>query len=110
MRKIFKDYGLSIVLAILFVGSWIGQGFAQWAEFVSLQQAHNQPATIAGFMPEFWSATFENWQSEFLQLLTFVVLTSFLIHKGSSESKDGDDEMKAALARIEKKLGSQKRK
>jgi hypothetical protein len=33
-----------------------------------------------------------------------VVLTSFLIHKGSAESRDSDDEMQAALARIEKQL------
>jgi len=43
----------------------------------------------------------ENWQSEFLQLLTFVVLTAVLIHRGSHESKDGDDEMRATLARVE---------
>ena len=46
----------------------------------------------------------ENWQSEFLQLLTFVVLTSFLVHKGSHESKDGDEEIRATLERIERKL------
>lgn len=46
----------------------------------------------------------ENWQSEFLQLLTFVVLTSFLIHRGSHESRDTDDEMKAQLDRMEARL------
>jgi hypothetical protein len=46
----------------------------------------------------------ENWQSEFLQLLTFVVVTTFLIHKGSHESKDTDDEMMAMLKRIEARL------
>ena len=58
------------------------------------------------FIPEFWSRTLENWQSEFLQLLTFVVLTTYLYHKGSHESKDSDEEMQAALARIEQKLKS----
>ena len=46
----------------------------------------------------------ENWQSEFLQLLTFVVLTSFLIHRNSPESKDSDDQMQRSLDRIEKRL------
>ena len=55
-------------------------------------------------MPAFGQATFENWQSEFLQLLTFVALTSFLIHRGSPESKDGDEEMQSKLDAIQEEL------
>ena len=47
----------------------------------------------------------ENWQSEFL-LLTFVVLMAFFIHRGSHESRDSDDGMKAMLQRIEQRLGT----
>ena len=36
----------------------------------------------------FWEAIFENWESEFLQMAAYIVLTIFLIQKGSSESKD----------------------
>jgi SNF2 family DNA or RNA helicase len=56
------------------------------------------------FLWQFWTSTLENWQSEFLQLLTFVVLTSFLIHRNSPESKDSDEEMQRSLNRIEKRL------
>src|SRR5690349_2771593 len=55
------------------------------------QQQHGQAAQVFGSDGYVWtwaSATFENWQSEFLQLLTMAVLTSFLIHKGSAESRD----------------------
>ena len=104
MGKLFKNYGLSITLFLLFFFSWIGQGIFQWQEFAQHQQAHNQEVKVEEFSSEFLSRTFENWQSEFLQLLTFVVLTTFLIHKGSHESKDSDDEMKAILLRIEKNL------
>ena len=45
-------------------------------------------------------------QSEFLPLLTFVVLASFLIHRNSPESRDSDDEMQQALKGIEKRLKS----
>lgn len=40
----------------------------------------------------FVEATFENWESEFLQMAMYVVLTAFLVQRGSSESKpvDGD--------------------
>jgi hypothetical protein len=50
------------------------------------------------------AATFENWQSEFLQLFTMVILTAFLIHKGSSESKDSDDEMMLELQVIRREI------
>jgi hypothetical protein len=43
-------------------------------------------------------------ESEFLQLLTFVVLTTFLIHRNSHESRDSDDRMQQSLDRIEKRL------
>jgi len=38
----------------------------------------------------FWEAIFENWESEFLQMAAYIMLTVFLIQKGSSESKDPD--------------------
>src|SRR5215207_10483885 len=68
-------------------------------------QAHGQASTFGEFIPAFFSATFENWQSEFLQLFTMVVLTAFLVHRGSHESKDQDEKVDQALARIERRLG-----
>ena len=44
-----------------------------------------------------------NWQSEFLQLLAFVVLTTYFIHRGSHESRDGDDELKAMHTGIDER-------
>lgn len=107
---LFKNYGLSITLAVLFLTTWVGQGFFQWQQFTNHQEQHNQPVMVEEFVPEFLSSTFENWQSEFLQLLTFVLLTSFLVHKGSHESKDSDEEMKAMLQKIDRKLSVSKKK
>jgi hypothetical protein len=107
--NIWRDYGLSIVLFLLFLSSWVGQSYFQWNEFVSTQEEHGQTPQVADFINEFGTSTLENWQSEFLQLLTFVVLTSFLIHRGSHESKDSDEEMKAMLIRIENKLSTSKK-
>jgi hypothetical protein len=101
-----KNYGLSIALITLFLLSWIGQLIFQWIEFESTQRAHGQIAFIEEFVPEFWARTFENWQSEFLQLFTFVILSTYLIHKSSPQSRDGSDQMQAQLDRIEKKLKS----
>ena len=107
MKTFIKEHGLSLVLAGLFIGSWLLQSVTGWVEFVSDQQAHGEAAQLFGSSGYIWSwmqATFENWQSEFLQLFAMVVLTAFLIHKSSPESRDGDEELKIAILRIEERL------
>ena len=109
MRRLWSNYNLSIVLTILFVVSWAIQTWTGWVHFQAEQMEHGETAEWfgpSGYIWEWAAATFENWQSEFLQLLTFVVLTSFLIHRGSHESKDSDEEMMATLERIEQRLAN----
>jgi hypothetical protein len=110
MKDFLRNYSLSITLFLLFISSWIGQFFFQKAEFINNAKEHNQAFSWSEYLPEFFSRTFENWESEFLQLFTMVVLTAFLIHKGSHESKDEDEKVEQALARIERAVGSDKRK
>jgi hypothetical protein len=106
VRKIFANFGLSIVLMVLFFASWFGQGVSQWQIFVDEQLAHNEPVEVGDFIAHFSQATLENWQSEFLQLFSFVVLAAMYLHRGSAESRDSDDRMEEALKRIEAKLGT----
>jgi hypothetical protein len=98
------DHGLTIVLAALFLASWVGQFFVELVKVGNEARSHGETFTMSEFWPSFWQSTLENWQSEFLQLLTFVILTAYLVHRGSAESKDGDEEMHAALERIEARL------
>lgn len=90
MSKWLKEHGLFLVnlgLFAVFLGGMILTGAANYNEE---QSAHGQPTvSILGFMGtgEFVEATFENWESEFLQMGMYVVLTVFLFQKGSSESK-----------------------
>lgn len=100
-KRPLGDYGLSIVLGALFLLSWLGQFVAQVMEVRLEAEAHGQEFGWAEFFPAFWQATFENWQSEFLQLFSFVVLATYFVHRGSPQSRDGDDEMKGQLDRIE---------
>jgi hypothetical protein len=109
MRGFLRDYGLGVVLATLFVVSWVLQSLTGWVEFAGEQQSHGQVAQLFGSSGYFWgwmAATFENWQSEFLQLFTMAVLTAFLVHRGSTESKDGEDELMLQLAAIRTELES----
>jgi hypothetical protein len=103
-RGFVKRYSLSIVLAALFLVSWVGQLFVQIPEFHAEQHAHGEPFAWGDFWIVFARATLENWQSEFLQLLTFVSLASVFVHVGSSESKTSDDELKAAIADLDAKV------
>jgi hypothetical protein len=106
--RLSRDYALGWVLLSLFVVFWIGQTVVGWQEFVAEQAALGEAATVFGEGGYVWNwarTTLENWQSEMLQLFAMVALTSFLIFRGSPESKDGDEEMKQSLARIERRLG-----
>jgi len=105
--KLLRDYALGWVLLGLFVVFWIGQTVVGWQEFLAEQSEHGQVAQVFGDGGYVWNwarTTLENWQSEMLQLFAMVVLTSFLLFRGSPESKDGDDEMKETLARLERRL------
>jgi succinate dehydrogenase hydrophobic anchor subunit len=104
VRKIWANFALSIVLCILFFVSWTGQAVSQWRAFAQEQRDHNETAEAGEFLMEFGEATLENWQSEFLQLFSFVVLAAAFIHRGSGESKDSNDRMEEMLKRVVKKL------
>jgi uncharacterized membrane protein YhaH (DUF805 family) len=104
VKRLWRDYNLSVVLGLLFLASWVGQLITQWFNWASEQQDHNQPLQIGSFLWQFWESTLENWQSEFLQLFSFVVLSALFIHRGSAESKDSDEQMQKSLDRIERRL------
>jgi hypothetical protein len=92
--RFLKNNGLTIVLLLLFAGSIGGQWIAGWHVAVENALRHHQtPMALSAYTisPEFLSSVFENWESEFLQMSAYVLLTAFLIQRGSSESKDPDD-------------------
>jgi hypothetical protein len=104
VRKIWKNFGLSLAFCGLFLVSWTAQAIAEWGSFRNDQIAHGQPAAFGDFVIEFGQSTLENWQSEFLQLFSFVVLSAVLIHRGSGESKDSADRMEQKIDEIAKRL------
>lgn len=73
------------------------------------QLACRQPVEIGSYTVQMMRDTFENWQSEFLQLLWQVAGLAILLHVGSPQSKEGDDRMEvkidAILPAVEPKRG-----
>jgi len=91
MREFFKNNGLSLVLFGLFFFSMVGQYFTGYQQYNDDRQSHGKPEVgYIEYLGEghFIEAVFENWESEFLQMGMYVVLTIFLYQKGSSESKE----------------------
>ena len=105
-RSLWREFGLSFFLMMLFFISCIGQLISEWQLFTDEQLAHGEEPEIGDFVAQFAQSTLENWQSEFLQLFTFVALAALYIHKGSGESKDGSEKLEASLRRIEEHLGT----
>lgn len=93
MKQFLRNNGLSIAMFGLFFLSLVGQYLTGFEEFNESQLEHGQSAvTYIEYFGEghFIEAVFENWESEFLQMGMYIVLTIFLYQKGSSESKTPD--------------------
>jgi uncharacterized protein DUF6766 len=89
-RTTLYSNSLLLVMAALFVGSWLGQSVTGWREYARHQQEHGEPApSWTGYLEraDFWESTLENWQSEFLAVGSMVVFTIYLRQRGSPESK-----------------------
>jgi hypothetical protein len=91
--KWLKNNSLSLIFFILFLLSLFGQVVTGLKEHNQdmLEEGGRQLTLFQYFTSgHFLESTFENWESEFLQMALFVILTMFLYQKGSSESKDPD--------------------
>ena len=81
---------LAIVVGLIFIASWLVQSVAGWAAFneerlQNLQDPLSWGAYLAN--ADFWSRTLQNWQSEFLAVGSFCILSVYLRQRGSSQSK-----------------------
>jgi hypothetical protein len=90
LRRFVFENGLGLAAMALFVFAFAGQAVAGHRAHNEEEQQHGQPAVGFGAYltsGAFLEATAENWESEFLQMGLFVLLTAFLYQRGSSESK-----------------------
>lgn len=105
-RSVWREFGLGLAFLILFFTTWVAHLISSWQVFTDEALTHGESPKIGDFASEFAQGTLENWQSEFLQLFSFVVMAALFIHKGSAESKDGEEKIEASLRRIEEHLGT----
>jgi succinate dehydrogenase hydrophobic anchor subunit len=107
LRQWWRDYNLSIVVGILFLAAFVLHAIFGWWQYVADTVQHGGQPSLWGFdgyVIYFGEWTFQNWQSEFLEVYLLIVLTVYLHHKGSHESKEGEEEIKAVVHRIERRV------
>jgi hypothetical protein len=97
MRTFVRNNSLALVALGVFLTIWLGgQTVAGMRTYNEEQRDHHEATVSFGrylTTAHFGEATFENWESEFLQMGAYVLLTVWLYQRGSAESKslDGDE-------------------
>ena len=93
MRKFVRQNSLGLFFGVIFLPALVGQAFAGWKQFNDEQLAESlsqislpQYLTSASFATD----VAENWQSEYLQFLLYILATVWLLQRGSPESKELD--------------------
>jgi len=93
VRRFIRDNSLPLVFGVLFLITLAGQAIAGHADFNSQQITDGLPTISMGryvTSADFAVDVAENWQSEYLQFFLYIVLTVWLVHRGSPESKSLD--------------------
>jgi len=93
--RFLRDNGLTISLVTVFLFCLGGMVWSGLINENNELEAHAQPTLTLieyFFSSSFQSALFENWESEFLQMSAYVIMTAFLFQRGSAESKDPDSD------------------
>jgi hypothetical protein len=95
MKRFLRNNSLGLVFGLLFLASLGGQAVAGHISYNEYQLEHGDQAISFGrylTSSDFGQAVMENWQSEYLQFLLFLMLTIWFVQRGSPESKKPGEE------------------
>lgn len=92
-----KKYSYAWITLGFFLVSFALHWWFGWNSYVDEARQHGQTVETSGYLNEMLRDTFENWQSEFLQLLWQVVGLAYFLYVGSPSSKENDDRMEAKI-------------
>ena len=90
-------YSYAWITLAFFLVSLVLHWHFGWQAFQDEAREHGQVAEFSQFVTEASRDTFENWQSEFLQLLWQVVGLAYFLYLGSPSSKENDDRLEAKI-------------
>ena len=100
-----KRYAYGWLTALFFLVSVALHWVFGWYAYVDQATQHGQVAQFSQFAVELGRDTFENWQSEFLQLIWQVVGLAYFLYVGSPSSKENDDRLEAKIDALLKLTG-----
>lgn len=100
-----RKYAYAWITMAFFLVSMVLHWYFGWLAFVSDAREHGQQPEIAEFAIQAARDTFENWQSEFLQLLWQVVGLAYFLYVGSPSSKENDDRVEMKIDALLREAG-----
>ncbi len=100
-----QRWGAVYILLGLFLASWAGQFFMTIQQVESEAATHGEAFTWASFWPQFLSTTFENWQSEWLQLILQAVVLLGMKHLIFAADAEDMETVQRDLVDIKQALG-----
>jgi hypothetical protein len=103
-----KRYAYGWITALFFLVSIAGHWLFGWYAFADEAQQHGQSAEMTSYIVEMGRDTFENWQSEFLQLIWQVIGLAYFLYVGSPASKENDDRLEAKVDELMRFVGGEK--
>lgn len=86
-RTALYSKSLGLAMLVLFLISWTLQWIAGW--YASNADPLAEQLSLGGYFlsADFWNRSLQNWQSEFLAIASMAILSVYLRHRGSPESK-----------------------
>jgi cbb3-type cytochrome oxidase subunit 3 len=105
MEAVMRKYAYAWLTLGFFLVSFLLHWWFGWLAFVDEQRQHSQTADVGEYLTLMGRDTFENWQSEFLQLLWQVVGLAYFLYVGSPSSKENDDRVELKIDALLKQAG-----
>lgn len=103
-----KKYAYAWITLGFFTVSIVLHWMFGWFAYVDEAKAHHEAVQLTPWLVEMGRDTFENWQSEFLQLLWQVVGLAYFLYVGSPSSKENDDRMEAKIDALLELVGKER--
>lgn len=103
-----KRYAYAWITLAFFAVSMLGHWLFGWLAFVDDARDHGVAPDLTPYLVTMGRDTFENWQSEFLQLLWQVVGLAYFLYVGSPASKENDDRTEAKLDALLQLVGKER--